>query len=307
MTSVVQEPAHCQKAVYAELRALAADFYDYDWHSLAVTPRTNALICGASGGGKTFLCRLLARELEIPFLDLEYSNWIVTGASTRAGIHTLKGLYRFLDRNPRAVIAIDEVDKLGQDAHTDWTRSIHVELFSVLDRRVMPGIIENVDASEEAAFALPADEIQDRLRRGCFICAGGAWQHLWRRNRQAGFAGDQTAAPVQPSYHELLEAIRPEILNRFRGTLLFLPPLTSGQYDALLEEVISRLPPEFGPFMRSAATRSVAKAVDTQKGFRWVEELVADAVRALRIADEQAIHSTEASGEAVADEPSRCI
>ncbi len=277
------KPVGYQSGVYQELRELARDHFDYDWHDLAVTPKTAVLICGSTGSGKSFLCRQLALGLDLPFLDLEYSNWVVTGAGARGGLHTLRLLYRFIEKHQRGVIVLDEIDKLGTaDGASDWTRSVHVEVMALLDRRVLPGIIEAAeDNYEERNYSLTAEELQQRFRQGYLLIGAGAWQHLWRQSLTAGF-GSSAITHNEPTYEELVRVVRPEILNRFRSCILFLPPLMVAEYEALVNETAKRLPPEFGPLIYEAAARSLREAVETQRGFRWIEELVAGAVRILR-------------------------
>ncbi|HVF71040.1 MAG TPA: AAA family ATPase [Chthoniobacterales bacterium] len=244
----------------------------------------NVLICSSTGAGKTFISALLARELKLPFLRLEYGGWIVTGARARGGLQTLSLLYSFLDRHEKGIIVLDELDKLAtQDSAGEWTRAVHLEVFSVLDRRVLPGIVEGAQGNEDSPlFSLRPEDIQRRLERGYFIVGSGAWQHLWHPQRAAGF-GLPSNRVDRPTYDQLLQTVPPEILNRFRADILYLGPLTKADYESLVKETLLRLPPEFGPFIREAAARSLEEAVRTQKGYRWIEELVASAIRILRI------------------------
>lgn len=281
--NVIGQPVTYQRAVYDELREIAADFFDYDWSSLPIAPRTNVLLVGSTGGGKTFLCRRLAAELGLPFLDVEYANWVVTGAGTRGGMHTLRLAYAFVQRHPRGIVVLDEVDKIGTDQEaSDWTRSVHLEAFSLLDKRILPGVIEGTDPEGVPRFRLTAEEIQARLLRGHLIVGAGAWQHLWRKTPLAGFGRSEDRTLEMPTYRELTQTIRPEILNRFNGKLLFLPPLSRLDYQSLVEETLRCLPENFRPLISEAALATVDQAVEMQKGFRWVEELVAQAIRIVR-------------------------
>lgn len=281
--NITGRPANYQRAVYDELREIAADFYDYDWSSLPIAPRTNVLLVGSTGGGKTFLCRRLASDLGLPLLDLEYANWVVTGAGTRGGMHTLRLIYTFVQRHARGIIVLDEVDKIGTDQASDWTRSVHLEVFALLDKRVLSGVIEGSDPNENSPrFRLTGEEIQARLLRGHLVIGAGAWQHLWRRIPSAGFAEVNESALGLPTYSQIVETIRPEILNRFNSNVLFLPPLSRLDYQTLLEESLPRLPENFRPVMREAALATLDQAVEMQKGFRWIEELVGQAIRVLR-------------------------
>lgn len=281
--NITGKPVGYQRGVYDELCEIAADFFDFDWSSLAVAPRMNVLLCGSTGGGKTYLCRRLAAQLGLPLLDLEYAGWVVTGANSRGGAHTLRLAYNFVQRHARGIICLDEVDKLGSAQETsDWTRCVHLEVFSLLDRRVLAGVVEGADPSDDAPrFRMKSEEIQSRLRHGHLVVGAGAWQHLWRRVPAAGF-GQTEPAPQLPAYNELAELIRPEVLNRFHSQVLFLPPLARADYESLVQEILPELPESFRPIITEAARVTVAQAVATQKGFRWIEELVGHAIRAVR-------------------------
>ena len=281
--NVFGKPVSYQLAVYHELREIAADFYDYDWSSLPIAPRTNVLLVGSTGGGKTFLCKRLATELGLPLLDVEYANWVVTGAGTRGGMHTLRLIYTFVQRYARGIIVLDEVDKIGTDQASDWTRSVHLEVFALLDKRVLSGVIEGGDPNESSSrFRMTGEEIQARLLRGHLVIGAGAWQHLWRRVPSAGFAEVNEHASQLPTYKELVELTRPEILNRFNSKVLFLPPLSRLDYQSLVEETLRSLPESFRPIMTEAARATLDQAIEMQKGFRWIEELVGHAIRVLR-------------------------
>ncbi|HTF93968.1 MAG TPA: AAA family ATPase, partial [Verrucomicrobiae bacterium] len=277
------KPVSCQRAAYDELGEIAADFFDYDWSSLPVVPRTNVLLVGSTGGGKTFLCRRLAAELGLPLLDAEYANWVVTGAGARGGMHTLRLIYTFVQRYAQGIIVLDEIDKIGTDQASDWTRSVHLEVFALLDKRVLSGVIEGGDPNENSPrFRMTGEEIEARLLRGHLVIGAGAWQYLWRRVPSAGFAEVDEPASQLPTYKELVEVIRPEILNRFNSKVLFLPPLSRLDYRSLVEETLLSLPENFRPIMREAALATLDQAVEMQKGFRWIEELVGHAIRVLR-------------------------
>jgi hypothetical protein len=191
-------------------------------------------------------------------------------------------LYSFIDRHERGIIALDEIDKIASpDGTGEWSRAVQLEIFSVLDKVVLPGIVEGGHSEDGPLFTLRREDIERRFARGYFIVGSGAWEHLWRARSAAGFIPPSNSAQ-RPTYDQLLQTIPAEILNRFRGNVLYLGPLTKADYESLLEETLHRLPREFAPFVRHAAAQSLNEALRTQRGYRWIEELVATAIRALR-------------------------
>ena len=283
------KPAFYQEAVYEELRELARDYFDFHWHDLPVRPRTAVLIAAASGAGKTFLARHLAAELRLPLLDLQYANWVVTGATSRGAARTLAVLYRFVQENERGVILFDEIDKLGvDDGGSDWTRAVHIEAFSVLDKRIVDGVVEAIAQDpDQSTLILTRKELQQKFVRGFFLVGCGAWQELWGDKATAGFTCASPPTHSRPAYKELLSTLRPEILNRFRSDILIIPPLTRKEYWQLLAETFARLPRKYQEPMERSARDTIDQAIEMRKGFRWIEELLTHAIRTLRNAQTQ--------------------
>jgi SpoVK/Ycf46/Vps4 family AAA+-type ATPase len=278
------KPAAYQQAVYEELRELARDYFDFHWHDLPVRPRTAVLLAAASGAGKTFLARHLAAELRLPLLDLQYANWVVTGATSRGAARTLALLYRFVQENEKGVILFDEIDKLGvDDGGSDWTRAVHIEAFSVLDKRIVDGVIEAIAQDpDQSTLILTRKELQQKFVRGFFLIGCGAWQELWSDKATAGFTAASSPVRSRPSSKHLLSTLRPEILNRFRSDILIIPPLTRTEYWQLLNETLARLPRQFQEPMEQTARDTIEHAIEMRKGFRWVEEVLTGAIRMLR-------------------------
>jgi hypothetical protein len=278
------EPTAQQRVVYDELKETAADFFDSDWRHLSITPRMNLLLAACSGAGKTFLIRRLAKKLGLPLLDLEWGTWMVTGAKGTGSVHTLRQLYAFVQDNPRGIVVLDELDKMGDENASEWTRCVHVEAFSVLDRRVFPAIVERArEDGDQPRIVLTATQLEKQLATDFLIIGCGAFQSLWGKRSSVGFGSDTTSREDIPPSFKLEEFVRPELLNRFNSRILTIPPLTRTGYLELIDEAVRRLPSEYGPFVRDAAMNGVEEAVVAMKGFRFVEEVVASAVRRVRV------------------------
>ncbi len=297
-------PVGYQARVYDELRQVACDFYSPHWHDLPVRVRIAPLLVGSTGSGKTFLVEHLARDLGLPLFYTSVAEWVLICSSNRGAPPPLPLLYRFIDRNERGIVLIDEIEKLGsEDGASDWRKFVQLEIFSALDHRVLAGVLEDDDGRP---YALTYDKLSERFSRSMFVTACGAWQNLWNaKNQSIGFTHSEPGSTL-PTHSALAATLRLEVLNRC-STPLLLPPLTSGEYRTTFEELRQRLPDAIKAVLPRPSDKQFENAAQQKKGFRFYEELLSGAVRTLRIADEQAMHSPQASGEAVADDPSRSI
>jgi hypothetical protein len=277
----VAQPVGPQLPVYQELLELARDYFEGDWHSLEVQMRIIPLICGASGGGKTFLVGRLAEELGIPLFKTSIGDWILLGANHRGAPPTVPRLYTFIDHNPCGIVFIDEVEKLGTDfMESDWRKFLKLEVFGILDRAISRGVLEEPDGPK---YILDAEQLQNRFRHSFFLIAAGAWQSLWSDDGQA--VGFSTAARrvSSPTHKQLATTLPPEILNRFSSRVLLMPPFSAGDYRQILAEIIVRLPLDLRAVLQDPEDEVIAEAVRSHKGFRFFEELLADGIRARRI------------------------
>lgn len=71
--------------------------------------RTNPLIVGPSGVGKTWIAEDLARELKLPIFKVTCGDWLPQGVQRETP--TLNRLRDFIKCHPRYVLHIDELDK----------------------------------------------------------------------------------------------------------------------------------------------------------------------------------------------------
>ncbi len=74
--------------------------------------RTNSLLIGPSGSGKSFLAGEVAAYLGVPFYPISVADWVLMGCSERGGINTWPAIVRFLQANRQregVVICLDEL------------------------------------------------------------------------------------------------------------------------------------------------------------------------------------------------------
>lgn len=291
------EPMRYQQRVYRELIESARDYFDGRWHDLPVQLRITPLICGSTGCGKSYLVRQVAAELGLPIFAASVSDWMLLGGTRRGAPPTLPRLYRFLDTHERGVIFLDEIEKLGTaSGASDWRQFVQLELFGVLDRVISEGVLED---DEGPKYLLSANQLAERFRRGCYIVGAGAWQDLWRDSSMEAIGfGSSPGAAAAPTYEQMATTLREEILNRFSQSILLLPPLSSEQYRETFTELLERVPADVRDALRAPSEESIRAAVTSRKGFRFFEELLARAIRVLRVANTESEVLRDAAGTA---------
>ena len=103
-------------------------------------PKTNALLVGPTGCGKTLMAKAMADAVKVPFVRIDASSFVVRGY--RGGMHTEQIIDILLSAAnghesiaSRGIVFLDEVDKLAS-SEDDWEgATLHVqnELLSMID------------------------------------------------------------------------------------------------------------------------------------------------------------------------------
>ena len=88
-----------------------------------------------------------------------------------------------------------------------------------------------------------------------------------------------------PTHEELSASLRLEILNRFSHRVLLLPPFLMDDYRQIFAEITCHLPPDIQSALEKPNDEAIGEAVRSQKGFRFFEELISQAVRTRRISE----------------------
>ncbi len=267
-----------QRAAYRALRRVARGFFDPGCRSLPVRPRSNQLIVGPTGVGKTEIARLLARELSVPFLELVFTDWLPMGSSGRGSTHTWPMILRFVQRYEQGLIFVDEVDKAGDD---NWTRYLQLELFNLLDRKIPANILDD-DIDDDDDFdkrRQDVEQAQEKLRSSFLIVGAGAFQALHdQRSTEIGFT---KSAPPKIELNDLAAALPRELVNRFRAELIAIPPLTREDYLDLLRRSVAKMLPPVARACSEIGRATLESAFENQQGVRWLEEIALDAVIAV--------------------------
>ena len=251
---------------------------------LPVKLRTASLIIGPSGGGKSHLARSLGRLLDIPILIINVSSWVVLSAKNEPW--TFSVITHFLDslQDKGGIIVLDEICSL--DGKSDWISYIRLECHSLLDG-IIPHAARLTCPPSDELWETPPNEPPDAIQReilskrlrAVFIVACGAFQHAWRSNsRQIGF-GSATAALEPPSREQILESIEPELRQRFRNEVGWLPPLTHSDYNIVSAKIANRISDTRtrNAWIRLAGP-AIEEAVAGGLGMRVFEELMLSAL-----------------------------
>jgi SpoVK/Ycf46/Vps4 family AAA+-type ATPase len=257
-----------QEEACNQLTEVADAFFEMDWGSTGLRPRLDSLIVGPSGTGKSHLIRMLSRKLGIPRLRLSFSEWVVMAARERPP--TLGRVHEFVSEHPRGFIHIDEIDKFRLTHTSDWSTSVFMELFLLLDRSL----------HQPSQHFQWSGHLQEKLFTSFLILGSGTWQSIWdrREKTEIGFQTKTQSFPIT-LYRDIQKGgvIPEELLRRFSSDLIVMPiPREDDYRRAAANYGLPQLAHQLG------ITLDYAAAAEGGLGARWLEETLARLLRAAR-------------------------